>query len=253
MDNSEYIKSAKKTLKERLSLGDLITKLVNMIDETEKSENTLFEAVYDLYFMYFPEAAALLKDRDVFIETLSKGAERGEVSKTVRINEGSMGYDLSPEDKSVLSLHINELKNLYDLREFTKTYLDKIIMENYPNLYRIGGYMVIARLIMLARGLQKLAFMPSSKIQVLGAEKALFSHFKNGKSSPKYGVIFKNPVIENAPIDKRGRIARALASKISLAAKMDLFSKSDRGDELKNKLDLEIRRITGNGTKKNNR
>jgi RNA processing factor Prp31 len=45
----------------------------------------------------------------------------------------------------------------------------------------------------------------------------------------------------------------ALASKISLAAKMDLFSKSDRGDELKNKLDLEIRRITGNGTKKNNR
>lgn len=253
MDNSEYIKRAKKTLKERLSLGDLITKLVNLIDETEKAENTLFEAIYDLYFMYFPEAAALLKERESFIRALHTGIERQDVYKLLKIPEESMGYDMSSEDKSMFSLHVNELKNLSDLREFTKNYLEKTIMENYPNLYKVGGYMVVARLIMLAGGLQKLAFMPSSKIQVLGAEKALFSHFKQGKSSPKYGVIFKSPFIEDAPQDKRGKIARALASKINLAAKMDLFAKKDNGDDLRRQLELEIKRIEDNGTKKTDR
>lgn len=253
MDNSEYIKRAKKRLKEGLSLGDFITKLVNLIDETERSENTLFEAVYDMYFMYYPEATAILKERDKFIEALAAGSERGVVAKSLGIPSESMGYDLSNEDKAIFDLNLNELKNLSDLKNLTKNYLDKIIAENYKNLYKIAGSMVAARLIMLSGGIKELAFMPSSKIQILGAEKALFSHFKKGKSSPKYGVIFKNPMIEGAPQEKRGRIARALASKIGLAAKMDEFSKEDISEKLQKDLDKEIDRIMKDGTKKSSR
>jgi nucleolar protein 56 len=253
MDNSDYIKRAKKTIKERLSIGDLITKLVNLIDETEKSENTLFEAVYDFYFMYYPEAAALLKERDSFIKLLTVNQDRKEVAAALNIPENSMGYDLSIDDKSILNLQINELKNLSDLRSFTKSYLEKIIMDNYPNLYNIGGDMVSARLIMLSGGIKRLAFMPASKLQVLGAEKAMFLHQRKGKSSPKYGVIFKNPTIEGAPQDKRGKLARALASKLSLAAKMDLFTKKGVSENLKIEFDKEVKRILNDGTKKDRR
>lgn len=253
MDNQDYIRRARKTLKEGLSLGDLITKLVNLIDETERAENTLFEAIYDLYFMYYPEAAALLKERDEFIATISGGVDRVDVGNVLKISVESMGYDLSGDDRSLLSLHVNELKNLSDMKNFTKTYLEKVIRENYPNIYEVAGYMVAARLIMLSGGLKPLAFMPSSKVQILGAEKALFSHFRKGKSSPKYGVIFKIPTIEGAPQEKRGKIARVLASKISMAAKLDLFSKKDGSAILKEKLEEEIDRIMKNGTKKSYR
>ncbi len=253
MDNIDYIRRARKTLKEGLSLGDLVTKLVNLIDETEQAENTLFEAIYDLYFMYYPEAAVLLKERDKFIEIVSNGVERGEVGNYLKISTESMGYDLSADDRSLLNLHVNEIKNLSDMRNFTKTYLDKTIHDAYPNIYGIADYMVAARLIMLSGGIKSLAFMPSSKIQILGSEKALFSHFKKGKSSPKYGVIFKNPAIEGAPQEKRGKIARALAAQISTAAKLDFFSKKDDSAVLREKLEKEIDRIMKNGTKKSNR
>ncbi len=253
MDNLEYIRRARKTLKGGLSLGDLITKLVNLIDETEQAENTLFEAIYDLYFMYYPEAAVLLRERDKFIEIVSGGVERIDVGNALKISTDSMGYELSADDRSLLNLHVNEIKNLSDMRNFTKTYLDKLIHDNYRNLYEIASYMIAARLIMLSGGIRQLAFMPSSKIQILGSEKALFSHFKKGKSSPKYGVIFKNPAIESAPQEKRGKIARALASQISMAAKLDFFSKRDDSVNLREKLEKEISRITENGTKKNNR
>jgi nucleolar protein 56 len=240
MDNSEFIKIARKAIKERLSLGDLITKLVNLIDEMEKAENTLFKGIFDLYFMYYPEAASLLREREPFIETMAKGFERKEVSAVLGIPESSMGYDLSDEDKSVLSLQINELKNVSDVRTMTKNHLAALIVKNYPNTYAIAGDIVSARLIALSGGIRRLSFMPSSKIQVLGSESALFG---GSKRTPKYGVIYKIPLIEEAQQDKRGKIARAVAAKISMAAKIDMFSKKDESPALKKQLDTEIARI----------
>ncbi len=240
MDNSEFVKIARNAIKDRLSLGDLITKLVNLVDETEKAENTLFKAVFDLYFMYYPEAAAMLKDREQFIETLVKGFERGEASILLGIKNESMGYDLSDEDKSILSLQINELKNLSDIKNMVKDHLSGIIRNNYPNLCAIAGDLVAARLIALSGGIKQLAFMPSSKIQILGSESTLFS---GSKRTPKYGVIYKIPYIEGAQQDKRGRIARIAASKISTAARIDLFSKKDESNSLKEQLEIEIDKI----------
>jgi nucleolar protein 56 len=247
MDNSEFIKIARKAIKERLSLGDLITKLVNLIDEMEKAENTMFKGVFDLYFMYYPEAASLLKEREPFIETMAKGFERKEVSAVLGVSESSMGYDLSEEDKSMLSLQINELKNISDVRTMTKTYLAALISKNYPNLYGIAGDIVSARLIALSGGIKRLVFMPSSKIQILGSESALF---RGSKRTPKYGVIYKIPLIEDAQQDKRGKIARAVAAKISIAAKIDLFSKKDESADLKKQLDAEMERINKAATRK---
>ena len=72
-------------------------------------------------------------------------------------------------------------------------------------------------------GLERLAKLPSSTIQVLGAEKALFRAIKTGSRPPKHGILFQHDDVHSAPKWQRGKVARSLANKIAIAARIDNF------------------------------
>jgi nucleolar protein 56 len=112
-----------------------------------------------------------------------------------------------------------------------------------PNTSKIVGYLIGARLVSLAGGMERLATMPASTIQILGAEKALFRFKKEGGKPPKHGVIFQHPLINKSPRKDRGKIARVLATKIAIAAKADVFTKKDISDNLKENLEKRIKEI----------
>ena len=112
-----------------------------------------------------------------------------------------------------------------------------------PNTSKIVGPLIGARLIALSGGIERFATMPASTVQLLGAEKALFRYKKEGGKPPKHGVIFQHPLINKAPRKDRGKIARILATKISIAAKADVFTKKDISDILKNDLERRIKDI----------
>jgi nucleolar protein 56 len=111
------------------------------------------------------------------------------------------------------------------------------------NTSDIAGPLIGARLISQAGSLEKLAILPASTIQILGAEKALFRFKKEGGKPPKHGVIFQHHLVNKAPRAKRGKIARILATKISIAVKADVFTKRDISGELKEDLDKRIQEI----------
>lgn len=112
-----------------------------------------------------------------------------------------------------------------------------------PNTYMIVGSLIGARLISYAGGLEKLAFMPASTIQVLGAEKALFRFKKEGGRPPKHGVIFQHQSINKAHRKNRGKIARVMAANISIAARADAFTKRDISKDLKENMERRIKEI----------
>ena len=112
-----------------------------------------------------------------------------------------------------------------------------------PNLSKIVGSLIGARLISLAGGIQKLAVLPASTVQILGAEKALFRFKKEGGKPPKHGVIFQLPLINRSPKAERGKIARLLAIKIAMAVKADVFTKRDISNDLKEELDKRVKEI----------
>jgi nucleolar protein 56 len=112
-----------------------------------------------------------------------------------------------------------------------------------PNTNRIIGPLIGARLIAIAGGMQRMAMLPASTIQILGAEKALFRFKKEGGRPPKHGVIFQHPLINRAPKTERGKIARLLANKISTAIKADVFTKRDIADDLQKDIDIRIQEI----------
>ncbi|MFO7968250.1 MAG: RNA-processing protein [Archaeoglobaceae archaeon] len=120
------------------------------------------------------------------------------------------------------------IEELYDLRKDLEQEIEQNLEKIAPNLSELLGSVITARLLEKANSLERLAMLPSSVIQVLGAERSLFrakSRMKKGKSArmPKHGVIFQHKFIRNLPKEKRGKMSRFMAAKIAIAAKLDYF------------------------------
>jgi len=92
-----------------------------------------------------------------------------------------------------------------------------------PNTSALIGGLVAARLMAHAGGLRPLSRLPASAIQVLGARTALFSHLRTKSPPPKHGIIFQHRRVHNAPRDLRGKVARVLAGKLAIAARLDYY------------------------------
>ena len=102
-----------------------------------------------------------------------------------------------------------------------------------PNLAVVAGASTGAELVVQAGSLQRLAMLPASTIQLLGAERELFRHLKDKKQRPpKAGVLHSHPLVTAASKKQQGRIAKLLADKISIAIRVDYFKGQFVGDKL---------------------
>ena len=143
-----------------------------------------------------------------------------------------------------------EKENLTSLRDYLGERIEKLSVKISPNLSALVGPIVAARLINFAGGTKRLAKMPSSTIQVLGAEDAFFQHLKKGTPCPKHGIIFQVPEIRNSPKKFRGKIARALAGKIAIAARVDFYHGESIGEKLKEEFKARVEEIKNDSHRK---
>lgn len=84
------------------------------------------------------------------------------------------GQDLSPVDLINVKLFAQRVMDLAEYRKKLYDYLVSKMNDIAPNLAALIGEVVGARLISHAGSLTNLAKCPSSTLQILGAEKALF-------------------------------------------------------------------------------
>jgi len=132
---------------------------------------------------------------------------------------------------------------LYKFRAKSESYVEDVLKQVAPNMTAIVGAALSARLISIAGSLNNLAKMPASTLQVLGAEKALFRSLKTGARPPKHGVIFQHTAIHQAPRWQRGKIARTLSGKLTIAARVDAFKGEFVGEKLKDDVNKKIEGI----------
>jgi nucleolar protein 56 len=121
------------------------------------------------------------------------------------------------------------------IRESTESHL--------PSVSALVGPMLAARLCVEAHGRARFARLPAGTVQVLGAEKAFFSHIRSGTPPPKHGHIFMHPWISRSPRWVRGKIARMLAAKISIAARVDAFEGTAWGDDEVDEVEAKVTAI----------
>ena len=208
------IELTKLEIKQTFSKDKLIVQAVDLLDSVTKSLNLIFERLVEFYGMYNPELVYKIDlDKFVKIKDLESRAD------------DSMGYDIDEFDLETIKSNFEMLKKLYNQKESIEEYIGEIMEDVAPNLARLATPIIGAKLINIAGSLKRLAELPSSTIQVLGAEKALFRHLRSGAKPPKYGVILAHPLVQKAK--DKGKIARMLAAKISIAARVDYFGNGE--------------------------
>jgi nucleolar protein 56 len=146
-----------------------------------------------------------------------------------------------PGERRLVAL-AERARGLDEEAEQLRRYVEQTAPEVAPNLTALGGPTLAARLVELAGGLKELARMPSGTVQVLGAEDALFAHLRGNAPSPKHGVIYTHEYVRGTAPEDRGSAARALAGKLTIAARVDHYS-GDRRPALDRELDERIARI----------
>ena len=208
-----------------------LVQAIRYLDDLIETGNLFNERLHEWYGMHFPELADYAKDKR-YAELIAKYGERDGIIEELGLDLESIGSEFDSEDMRAVQDLADSLCRVYEDRERTEEYISEIVKDSCPNMCALIGGPLAARLISLSGGLERLASLPSSTIQLLGAEKAMFRHLKSGKRPPKHGVIYQHPDVHRAPKWQRGNIARALAGKISIAAKIDQYGGGYRGDVL---------------------
>ncbi|MBI88137.1 MAG: hypothetical protein CMB67_03815 [Euryarchaeota archaeon] len=92
-----------------------------------------------------------------------------------------------------------------------------------PSLSALLGPISAAKMVTLAGSRERLARMPSGSLQVLGAHAAMAAH-RRGAPPPKHGaILFSLPQVSKSPRWIRGKVARFIAGKASIAVRIDHF------------------------------
>ena len=231
---------------------------IQTIEDVDKTVNLFMGRIREWYGLHFPELdrivekhetyARLVVDlgrRDKFtVENLEKeDLPKNKAEQIAMVAEKSMGADLEDDDLTHIQTLCKNALQLYDMRQKFEGYMDSTMDEVAPNIKALVGALLGARLIALTGGLSNLAKMPASTVQVLGAEKALFRSLKTGARPPKHGIIFQHTLIHEGKRWQRGKIARALAGKLAIAARSDAFSGHYIGDGLKASFERRIKEI----------
>ena len=216
---------------------------VNSIDEIDEAISKLIERIREWYALYFPEMD-VIKNNETYIHLISQNKTKEEILKAkpeaFPKDFIDLEDDINPLDLEIMNNYANSIYELQKSRKNIEEYIDQKMQDIAPNLRLLVGSTLGAKLISHAGGIKRLAMYPSSTVQIMGAEKALFRHLKSGDRPPKYGLIYQHPQVRGAKWWNRGKIARMLAGKISLAVRRDVFTKTideNVAEEFKSKVE----------------
>jgi nucleolar protein 56 len=219
-----------------------LVQAIRGLDDLIVTANLFNERLHEWYGMHFPELADHARDRR-YASLIAAHGNRDGIIAELGLELQSIGAELEEGDMDAVRSLAGTLEAVYDDRVRMEGYIDGLVDGLCPNLCAVVGGPLSARLISLAGGLERLASLPSSTVQLLGAEKAMFRHLRSGKRPPKHGIIYQHPAVHGAPYWQRGSISRALAGKALIAAKIDAYGGEYRGDELREGFETRVEEI----------
>ena len=236
-----------------------IIQAINSLDEIDKIANALSSRLREWYGLHFPELENVIDSINGYAQIVLAG-KRDSLSKKVFEDAGfpeskvemlslvaskSRGGDISEKNLEIVQSMAQQMLDLHELRKNLEEHVELEMNVVAPNLSAILGTAVGARILGRAGSLSRLASMPASTIQVIGAEKALFRSLKTGAQPPKHGLLFQHAMVHAAPRWQRGKIARAIAAKAVIAARVDVYGEGIN-ETLLEKLNVRVKEI---GTK----
>ena len=230
---------ARRQMRKAVGPDDHLHQAVGALDDLQETENLLLERLREWYGLHFPELAKTVDDRE-FVDLIAAHGSRESMPLDAKESVGAPLGD--PERRSVTEM-ASLLRDVGDRRRGIEAYIEKTASGLAPNVSALAGPVLAARLVSLAGGVEPLARLPASTVQLLGAEKALFRHLRDHSRPPKHGVLFQHPLVHRAPPWQRGAITRAFAGKIAIAARADAYTRRDLAASLRADLERSLASI----------
>ena len=233
-----------------------ITQAINTLDETDRMINSIGSRMREWYGLHCPELDNLIDSVNGYSQIVLAG-KRENISREIFENAGfpeskvemltlvkekSRGGDITEKNLSIVQTLAKQILDLFELRKTIEGHIEEQMNEECPNITAVLGAAVGARILAHAGSLKRLSSMPASTIQVLGAEKALFRALKTGADPPKHGILFQHAIVHAAPKWQRGKIARAVAGKAAIAARVDVYG-AGLNQTLLDKLNIRVQEI----------
>ena len=220
-----------------------IIQAIALLDTTDKAINTFMMRVREWYSWHFPELIKIVNDNKKYAKLVRFIRDKStltneslhDIAAIVDDDEAvakaiidaakmSMGQDLSEYDMENICKFADIVIEKLEYRAQLSAYLKDKMSKVAPNLATLVGEVIAARLISQAGSLSNLTKYPSSTVQILGAEKALFRALKTKGNTPKYGLIYNASAVARAQPKNKGRISRFLANKCSIASRIDAYT-----------------------------
>nr|WCZ58415.1 nucleolar protein 5 [Paratrimastix eleionoma] len=219
----------------------MIVQAIGLLDDLDKELNTYAMRVREWYGWHFPELNKIIVDNIQFARTVKKmGVRHNAITMDfsdilandveAQMKEAAhvtMGVDISADDVVNVRALCDQVIEIDEYRTQLHEYLKNRMQAVAPNVSTLVGELVGARLISHAGSLLTLAKYPSSTVQILGAEKALFRALKTMHSTPKYGLIYHASLVGKAAPKFKGKMSRMLANKLALSARVDALGETN--------------------------
>ncbi len=197
-----------------------IIQAINTLDETDKIINNISSRLREWYGLHFPELDNLIDSINGYSpivvsgkrENISKkdfekaGFPESKVEMLSLVKEKSRGGKITDKNLTIVQTLANQILELFDLRNSIEEHVNEQMKEEAPNISAILGTAVGARILSRAGSLKKLASMPA------------------------------------APRWQRGKMARTIAAKAAIAARVDVY-KGGLNETLLDKLNIRVKEI----------
>jgi nucleolar protein 56 len=215
---SVYFDAVSRQINASVTWDTLVMQATRSIDEADVSINLLAKRLREWFEWHNPEFSRSIPSHEEFANAVIAGV----YGKT------SMGAVFSQADLDAVYLLAAQVSSLSTYKEQTRIYIETVLRVHAPNFLEVAGAAVGAKLLSSAGSVSRLAMLPASTIQLLGAEKALFRHLKTGSRSPKYGLIYQHVLVQRSR--NKGTTARSLANAICLCIRKDYFGTETKLD-----------------------
>ena len=219
-------------------MDTMIIHAVGLLDSIDKDLNVMAMRTKEWYGWHFPEMGRILNDNLAYARVIQKMGMRSNASQADLSDilpkeiedaiksaaEISMGTEITTEDLEMIQGQAEQVIAFTEVRAQQANYISERMKAIAPNLTAHVGDLIGARLIAHAGSLANFARAPASTVQIYGAEKALFRALKTKHDTPKYGILYNASIVGQATGKNKGKIARVLAAKTVLGARIDTFS-----------------------------
>jgi len=201
--------------------------------------------VQDMYSERFPELPGMIPEPSVYLKTVNilgndidaglKKLDEVLTAQTILIvtvtASTTSGKKMGEEQIAPLRRGCEVGTELCDARDLILEFVESRMEFIAPNVCRLVGPGIAAKVTAQAGGLTSLTKMPACNIMLLGCQKKALQGFSKLQMLPHTGFIYYSKVIQDLPPEFRRKAAKLLSNKLTLAARVDCFHEATDGSQ----------------------